>query len=443
MRSQFDHVLVDEYQDTNAQQADLLHDLASGGATITAVGDDAQAIYGFRNATQRNILEFPTRFGAHVVVLDRNHRSTPAILRTTNAVMAEAADEHKHDKSLWSSRPDGPDPSLVTCADEGAQSAAVCTRIVEQHERGVALRDQAVLFRAAHHSDLLELELTARRIPFVKYGGLRFLEAAHVKDLLCALRIVENPHDELAWFRVLQLVDGVGPATARAARARRQPRSTSESLPDRCADLAPRGTTTLGFSLVTPVRVRPPSACARGSTSAIETRYQNRERSVGRSRRARATARVGTEPRALPDRAGARSSVGHRRARGPAASRRRLPDAVHDPLRQGCEWSRVHVLHVSDGNLPSDMATGDEASIEEERRLLYVAMTRARDRLWCYRPLRYHTGLGRARLERPARVRPAEQVLHRRGRRHDGTRRRPASGRRGSAGRGGPRGCRG
>ena len=215
LRSQFDHVLVDEYQDTNVQQADLLHELACGGATVTAVGDDAQAIYGFRNATQRNILDFPERFGAHVVVLDRNHRSTPAILRTTNAVMAEAAGEHKHDKALWSTRSDGPPPALVSCSDEGAQSAAVCARIVEQYEGGVALHDQAVLFRAAHHSDLLELELAARRIPYVKYGGLRFLEAAHVKDLLCTLRIVENPNDELAWFRVLQLVDGIGPATAR------------------------------------------------------------------------------------------------------------------------------------------------------------------------------------------------------------------------------------
>src|SRR5262249_23117731 len=129
LTSQFDHVLVDEYQDTNAQQADVLHELASNGATVTAVGDDAQAIYRFRNATQRNILEFPERFGAHVVVLDRNHRSTPAILYTTNAVMAEASSEHKHDKALWSTRGEGPRPALVSCGDEGAQSAAVCARI--------------------------------------------------------------------------------------------------------------------------------------------------------------------------------------------------------------------------------------------------------------------------------------------------------------------------
>ncbi|HEV3226356.1 MAG TPA: ATP-dependent helicase, partial [Acidimicrobiales bacterium] len=209
----FDHVLIDEYQDTNAIQAEIVAALADGGATVTAVGDDAQAIYGFRNATPRNILEFPDRFGSDVVVLDRNHRSTPSILATTNAVIAEAA--RRHEKVLWSTRDDGPRPALVTCADEGAQSAAVCERVLEQFERGVPLRHQAVLFRAAHHSDLLELELGARRIPYVKYGGLRFTEAAHVKDFLAAARIVANPADELAWFRLIRLHEGIGPVLAR------------------------------------------------------------------------------------------------------------------------------------------------------------------------------------------------------------------------------------
>src|SRR5207247_11338974 len=135
-----------------ALQAEIVVALAHGGATITAVGDDAQAIYGFRNASPRNILEFPQTFGSAVVVLDRNHRSTPSILATTNAVIAEA--EHRHEKVLWSTRIDGPGPAFVLCSDEGAQSAAICGRVLEQFERGVALRNQAVLFRAAHHSDL-------------------------------------------------------------------------------------------------------------------------------------------------------------------------------------------------------------------------------------------------------------------------------------------------
>jgi DNA helicase-2/ATP-dependent DNA helicase PcrA len=396
LHAQFDHVLVDEYQDTNTQQADLLYELAAGGATVTAVGDDAQAIYGFRNATQRNILEFTDRFGGHAVVLDRNHRSTPSILCTTNAVMAEAAAEHRHEKQLWSTRGDGPRPALVSCVDEGAQSAAVCARIVDEHERGVAFRDQAVLFRAAHHSDLLELELTARRIPFVKYGGLRFLEAAHVKDLLCALRLVENPNDELAWFRVLQLLDGVGPATAR--RLAPMGAHLDESvLPESGVELlvalhdGRRLDRDAGpGAVVERVRV--------WLDGRVDARYANATaRLADFDELATAASRAPSLERFLTE-----LVLDPPSATGELAGPPHLDDdwltlsTIHSA--KGGEWQCVHVLHVSDGNLPSDMATGDEASIEEERRVLYVAMTRARDRLWCYQPVRYHTGLGRARL---------------------------------------------
>src|SRR5260370_9760726 len=162
-------------------------------------------------------MEFPVRFSAETVTLEQNHRSTPAILAVTNAVIAEAAGRHA--KQLWSLREGRGRPALVRCDDESDQSRQVCARILDHHEQATPLRAQAVLVRSAHHSDLLELELTARNIPFVKYGGLRFLEAAHVKDLLCLLRLAENPHDELAWFRLLQFLDGVGPATARRLTA--------------------------------------------------------------------------------------------------------------------------------------------------------------------------------------------------------------------------------
>ncbi|MEX2553279.1 MAG: ATP-dependent helicase, partial [Actinomycetota bacterium] len=217
IQRQFDHILVDEYQDTNPLQADILELMAAGGARLTAVGDDAQAIYSFRAATHRNIMEFPTRFGAALVTLERNHRSTPALLSATNAVIAEA--QHRHPKQLWSQREDKGRPGLVRCDDEADQSRQVCARILEHHERGTKLMSQAVLVRTAHHSDLLELELNARKIPFVKYGGLKFLEAAHVKDLVCLLRLVENPRDELAWFRILQLIETVGPAVSRRLTA--------------------------------------------------------------------------------------------------------------------------------------------------------------------------------------------------------------------------------
>src|SRR6202034_112173 len=210
----YDHVLVDEYQDTNLIQADIVRSLRQGGRDVTVVGDDAQAIYAFRAATVRNMLDFPTQFaGAAVITLERNYRSTQPILDLANAVLAGAAEGYA--KRLWTAAPGGGRPVLATCPDEAAQADAVADVILEYHESGVALRQQAVLFRSSHHSDRLEVELRRRNIPFVKYGGLRFLEAAHVRDLLAALRVLDNPRDELAWFRLLQLLEGIGPAGSR------------------------------------------------------------------------------------------------------------------------------------------------------------------------------------------------------------------------------------
>ncbi|MDP9297304.1 MAG: ATP-dependent helicase, partial [Actinomycetota bacterium] len=214
----FDHVLVDEYQDTNALQADILEGMRPAGGpgprNVTVVGDDAQSIYGFRAATVRNILEFPTRFpGATVITLEQNYRSTTPILAASNAVIARSP--QRHPKTLWSDREGRRLPTLRTCLDEAQQCRSVCDAVLDHREQGVPLRGQAVLFRAAHHSDLLEVELTRRNVPFVKYGGLKFLEAAHVKDALALLRVLENPWDEVSWFRALQLPDGIGPAVAR------------------------------------------------------------------------------------------------------------------------------------------------------------------------------------------------------------------------------------
>ena len=211
----FDHVLVDEYQDTNALQADILDALCPDGRGLTVVGDDAQAIYGFRAATPRNILDFASLHpGTTVVTLAANHRSTPPIIGAANAVMAAAAPGHASGKVLTAVRPGARRPLLRTCYDEAAQAAAVCDAVLGHRDEGVDLRQQAVLFRAGWHADLLELELTRRNVPYVKYGGLRFLEAAHVKDLLALLRLLDNPWDELAWARALRLLDGVGPTTA-------------------------------------------------------------------------------------------------------------------------------------------------------------------------------------------------------------------------------------
>jgi DNA helicase-2/ATP-dependent DNA helicase PcrA len=396
LRAQFDHVLVDEYQDTNTLQAELLVELAAGGATVTAVGDDAQAIYSFRAATQRNILEFPERFGADVVLLERNHRSTPSILATANAVIDEAA--HRHEKVLRAERADGPRPSLVACGDEGAQSAAVCTRLLEQLEQGVALRDQAVLFRTAHHSDLLELELTARRIPYVKFGGLKFLEAAHVKDLVCVLRLVENPRDELAWFRVLQLLEGIGPATAR----RLSTAATQRAITAEDAPVAVELLDALDAARAHAGDSAPGVAVERARAwlePLLERRYPDAAARLADLDQLQLAA--GSAPNL--SRFLAELTLDPPSSTGDLAGPPHLDDdfltlsTIHSA--KGGEWDVVHVLQVTDGSIPSDMATGNEESIEEERRLLYVAVTRARDRLYLYAPLRYHLGLGRARLD--------------------------------------------
>src|ERR1700754_4152093 len=214
----FDHVLIDEYQDVNGLQVDLARALGSFGVRVTAVGDDFQAIYGFRSASAAHILDFPSHFeGTRVVKLERNYRSTQPILDAANAVSAQAV--RAFPKTLRADRPGGVRPAVRFVRDEAAQAEEVCTRVLEAREQGAELRAQAVLARTSHDSDLLELELTRRRVPFVKYGGLRYLEAAHVKDFLALLRLADNGADDVAWFRVLQLVEGVGPASARRAIA--------------------------------------------------------------------------------------------------------------------------------------------------------------------------------------------------------------------------------
>ncbi|MFH0981480.1 MAG: ATP-dependent helicase, partial [Planctomycetota bacterium] len=210
----FEHILVDEYQDTNPIQSELLRGMRQRYQNIMAVGDDAQSIYSFRAATVRNILDFPKHFpGTRIVTLEQNYRSTQPILEASNAVMAQARE--RYTKKLWSERRSEQRPVLLTCLDEPNQCEAVCDRILAHLEQGIPLRRQAVLFRAGHHSDQLEVELARRNIPFHKYGGLKFIEAAHIKDMLAFLRILENPFDEMSWFRVLQLLPGIGPRTAR------------------------------------------------------------------------------------------------------------------------------------------------------------------------------------------------------------------------------------
>jgi DNA helicase-2/ATP-dependent DNA helicase PcrA len=405
----FDHILVDEYQDTNALQADILRAMRAGNGNLMVVGDDAQAIYSFRSATARNIFDFPQQWPEVTIVkLEQNYRSTKPILDVSNEVMAAARE--RYTKDLWTVRDGDRKPMLTTCLDETQQCAAVCERVLDHREQGVLLRSQAVLFRAAWHSDLLEIELSRRNIPYVKYGGLRFLEAAHVKDVLAILRILENPHDEIAWWRVLQLIEGIGPATARKIMERlgvtRSDISEVESLESilaRLVDVPVFG----GHDLEELLTVL--AHCAFGSAEGsqpppatqierirrfYETIFQRRYDGV--SSRLRDLEQLEQIAASFPTRTELLTEL----TLDPPTSTEDLAGPPHlddDYLNlstihsaKGCEWNIVHILHVSDGMIPSDMALGDEEELEEERRLLYVAMTRAKDALYLYFPLRYY-----------------------------------------------------
>ncbi|MBN1631145.1 MAG: ATP-dependent helicase [Thermoleophilia bacterium] len=420
IRSRFDCVLVDEYQDTNRLQAEILKMLCPGDANLTAVGDDAQAIYSFRAATVRNILDFPQEFpGTRIVTLEQNYRSTQPLLDATNQVIAEAAERHA--KNLWSERRGGAKPRLVACEDEDEQTEFVIHEVLEHREAGLALRRQAVLFRASHHSLTLELELARRNIPFHKYGGLRFVETAHVKDLMAFLRLAENPRDLMAGTRVLMLLPGVGPKKARALMDRLATVGASDALEGAAPrDAAPASSPSVSaFSAWAGCPTPSPAAAeAWSGLVSLVTALGSREPGDLGSQIKRIRLFYAPLLERLYDNARARlmdlEQLEWMAGRFPDRTRflaeitldppTYTEDLAGPPLldedflilstmhsAKGLEWDVVFVIHASDGNIPSDMATGKPEEIEEERRLFYVALTRAKDWLYVCHPLRYYT----------------------------------------------------
>lgn len=411
----FQHILVDEYQDTNPLQARILQrmwELMSQGKgrpesgketsgtrdSIMVVGDDAQSIYSFRGATVQNILSFGAHFpGTTTVTLEQNYRSTMSILKTANAIMEPA--RQRFTKQLWSERHGGPKPALVTCADELSQASFIADRILENREGSVRLTRQAVLFRAGQNSDALEVELKRRNIPFVKWGGLKFLEAAHIKDLLAFLRLLENPRDDVSWMRVLQMLDGIGPG--RALQAVQHLRENAYGFAALLTWASPAGLAGgqlrelvgLFADLAGPEEQVSFAAQIEGIRRfygpLFEERYDNPEMRL----------RDLDQLEMLAQGARSRSSFLADLTLDPPAS---SGDLAGSPLldddyvilstihsAKGCEWDLVYVMHAADGIIPSDMADGDDER-EEERRLLYVAITRARKRLYVTFPLRYY-----------------------------------------------------
>jgi DNA helicase-2/ATP-dependent DNA helicase PcrA len=404
--SSFDHVLVDEFQDVNLLQLDVLRGLRHYDPRVTLVGDDAQAIYGFRGASPRYLLDAEKYFdGLTTITLNANYRSSAPILNVANALAADAPEGFTSVLREEVATVGATQPSLIHCVDERHQSTIVAERVLELYEQGVALQRQAVLFRAAHHSADLEIELSRRRIPFIKYGGLRYLEAAHVKDLLAAFRLVDNPRDEMAWFRILQLMPGVGPAKAR--RAIDALRSDDRLLPLSMEVVNQRWTQ---LNDVLPSESRDMS---QGLINALcPTSDEPLVAHADRLRLAMAPLVISTYEDALPrlEDLGALvlactdatrlSDVAAAQALDPPHSTGNLAgppmmdedwlvlSTVHSA--KGLEFDAVHVIHAADGNFPSDMSLGTPEGLEEERRLFYVAVTRARRNLAIYVPLRYH-----------------------------------------------------
>ena len=394
----FDHVLVDEYQDTNRLQSSILMALKPGGEGLTVVGDDAQSIYSFRAASVRNILDFPTAFRppAEIITLERNYRSTQPILAAANGVIDLAAE--RFTKNLWTERQSGDRPHLVSVRDEADQARYVVEKVLDNRECGAAMKQQAVLFRTSHHSGPLEVELTRRNIPFVKFGGLKFLDSAHVKDMLAMLRFAQNPRDRVAGFRLMQLLPGVGPTSAQRAL------DVMADQPDPIAAL---------------VNMPPPPRAGEDWRVFVETLLRLRAGEAGWPAEI-AQARRWYEPHLdrIHDDAAVRQAdlLQLEQIAAGYPSRERFlteltldpPDATSDQAgaphldedylilstihsAKGQEWKSVFILNVVDGCIPSDLGAGTTAEIEEERRLLYVAMTRAKDDLHLLTPQRFFT----------------------------------------------------
>ncbi len=394
--SHFDHVLVDEYQDTNNLQAQILEALKPQGLGLTVVGDDAQAIYSFRAASVENILGFPQRFTppAEVIPLGQNYRSTQPVLDASNALMAEAPRQFR--KHLLAVRGAGTTPRYVTVDDLESQAEYVALQVLQRREAGAGLKRQAVLFRSNSHSDLLEVELLRRKIPYVKYGGLKFLEAAHVKDMIGVLRWADNPRNSLAALRVLQLLPGMGPVNARAtvdalAEGSGAVKSMQSIKVPSQSELDFKRLAQLMEKLVEPNKPWP------GQVRLVREWYQPHLERIFEHFHTRIgdldqldqlSQQFPSRERFLTE-----LTLDPPNASSDLSGKPHLDEdflvlsTIHSA--KGMEWDTVFVLNVVDGSFPSEFATGKQELIDEERRLLYVAMTRARNELQLISPLKF------------------------------------------------------
>ena len=401
LSDRFRFIMVDEYQDTNRLQSDIVRGLACTHDNVMAVGDDAQSIYSFRGANFRNIMDFPDRFpGTTVIALEENYRSTQPILRLTNEIISRAAEGYE--KRLFSRKDTGEAPLLVQAESEQMQSRFVCQRVLELREEGVPLWDMAVLFRSSFHSFDLEFELARRDIPFVKRGGFQFMESAHIKDLLAHLRVVSNPRDAVSWNRVLTLLEGVGPKMSRTLIDR----LLAHDDPVQClAQVESRGRARQGLKTLGQVL----GECAEKSRPADMTQYLMRyylpilkqkhaddypkrirdlEHFQTLTERYQSVERLLTDMALEPPSASVDEPLAVDPDEGPL-----VLSTVHSA--KGLEWHSVFVIWALEGRFPSYYNTNSLEELEEERRLLYVAATRAKENLFFAYPARvYDQSLG-------------------------------------------------
>ena len=404
----YQFIMVDEYQDTNALQAQIIRLLAATHNNVAVVGDDAQSIYSFRGANFRNIMDFPAAFsGTRIIKLEENYRSTQPILNLTNKIIQLA--KERYEKRLFTRKQEGEIPVLVQAESEQMQSRFVCQKILELREEGVPLWDIAVLFRSSFHSFDLELELARHNIPFIKRGGFQFMETTHIKDLLAHLRVLANPQDTISWNRVLLLLEGVGPQMSQKItgwlleasqpverlrtfqakpRIAHELKTLAKVLQNAFQAERPAEQTQYLMQYYVPILKRshpddhPKRLRDLEHFQGITDRYRSLERLLADMALEPPSDSVGGVLAVDPD-------------EGPV-----ILSTIHSA--KGLEWHSVFIIWALEGRFPSFYNINTDEELEEERRLLYVAATRAKENLFISYPIKiFDRGL-RMVLSRPS-----------------------------------------